>query len=330
MRPLEVLESRYRGQLYEYQLESLAMILGERFKGGVFRPSSKVLRYSQITGALKAKLGIQDIHAVGIIEKYNIDFFVYSPQDKAAGRSKIPLMAEVLTDVRARVYIASPTDLPEELFLRIGALATKGFGESHLKLVRVIEVSELRKSIGETSRILSDGGLPELATRLPFREEVYKGVFGISRIIKPIYCYMFYPTSPTTGYYELSLKEGSIVIAPSILIRKREEMFLEGWGMSSIDSLVERIVQDRRLRGIQFTSKELNDLAEIYERYGFTVAEIHLRRKMERTRNEQEQYKLRTLLNILNLIENSRIPRQIGAYIVRNLDIITRMRRRYR
>ena len=223
MRPLEILEKKYRGQLYEYLLESPAMILGERFKGGVFRPSSKVLRYSQITGALRAELGIQDIHAVGIIESFDIDFFVYSPQDKVAGRSKIPLMAEVLTDVRARVYIASPTDLPEKLFLRIGALATKGFGESHLKLVQVIEVSELRKSIGETSRILSEGGLPELATRLPLREEVYKGVFGISRIIKPIYCYMLHPTSPTTGYYELSLKEGSIVIAPSILIRKRGE-----------------------------------------------------------------------------------------------------------
>ncbi len=327
MKPLEILESKYRGQLYEYLLESPAMILGERFKGGVFRPSSKVLRYSQITGALKAELGIQDIHAVGIIEKFNIDFFVYSPQDKVAGRSKIPLMAEVLTDVRARVYIASPKDLPEELFLRVGALATKGFGESHLKLVRVIEVSKLKKSIGETSRILSERGVPELATRLPLREEVYKGVFGISRIIKPIYCYMFYPTSPTTGYYELSLKEGSIVIAPSILIRKRGEIFLEGWGMSSIDSLVEKIARDRRLRGIQFTSRELNDLAEIYEKYGFTIAEIHLRRKMERTRNKQEQYKLRTLLNILNLIEKSRIPRPIGAYIIRNLDIIAKMRR---
>lgn len=330
MRPLEVLEKRYRRQLYEYQLESPAMILGERFKGGVFRPSSKVLRYSQITGALKAQLGIRDIHAVGIIKKFNIDFFVYSPQDKVAGRSKIPLMAEVLTDVRARVYVASPTDLPEELFLRIGASATKGFGESHLKLVRVIEVSELRKSIGETSRILSEGDLPELATRLPLREEVYKGVFGISRIIKPIYCYMFYPTSPTTGYYELSLKEGSIVIAPSILIRRSGEIVHEGWGMSSIDSLVERIAQDQRLRNMQFSSKELNELAEIYEKYGYTVTEIYLRRKMERARNNREQYKLQILLNILSHIEDSRIPRQMGAYIIRNLDIIARMRRRYR
>ena len=41
-------------------------------------------------------------------------------------------------------------------------------------------------------------------------------------------------------------------------------MFHEGWGMSSIDSLVERIARDRRLRGIQFTSRELNDLADIY------------------------------------------------------------------
>ena len=326
MKPLEILEKKYRGLLHEYLLESPAMILGERFKGGVFRPSSKVLRYSQITGALRAELGIQDIHAVGVIERLDIDFFIYSPQDKVAGRSKIPLIAEVLTNVRARVYIASPSDLPEKLVLHIGALVTKGFGESHLKLERVIGAGELRKSIGETHRILKEG-LPELATRLPLREEIYVGIFGVTKIIKPIYCYMFYPTSPTTGYYELSLKEGSIVIAPSILIRNRGEMFLKGWGMSCIDSLVKRIAQDRRLRGIQFTSRELNELAEIYERYGFTVAEIHLRRKMERARNEQERYKLRTLLGILNLVESSRIPRQIGAYIIKNLDIIARMRR---
>ncbi len=330
MKPFEVLEKAYRGLLYEYLLESPAMILGERFKGGVFRPSSKVLRYSQITGALRAELGIQYIHAVGIIERFNVDFFVYSPQDKVAGRSKIPLIAEVLTDVRARVYVASPIDLPEELFLRIGALATKGFGESHLKLVRVIEASELRKSIGEASRILSEGGIPELATRLPFREEVYKGLFGIRKIIKPIYCYMFYPTSPTTGYYELSLKEGSVVIGPSILICKPGEILHVRWGMSSIDSLVERIARDRRLGSLQFSSRELNDLAEIYEKYGYTVAEIYLRRKIERARNNQERYKLQMLLNILSLIEDSRIPRQIGAYIIRNLDIIARMRRRYR
>jgi len=329
VKPFEILKKKYRGLLYEYLLESPAMILGERFKGGVFRPSSKVLRYSQITGALRAELGIQDIHAVGVIERFDIDFFVYSPQDKVAGRSKIPLTAEVLTNVRAHVYIASPTDLPEKLVLHIGALATKGFGESHLKLEQVIEAGELRKSIGETSKILGEGGLPELATRLPLREEVYKGVFGVRKIIKPIYCYMFYPTSPTTGYYELSLKEGSIVIAPSILIRRHEEIFLKGWGMSSVDSLVKRIARDRRLRDIQFTTRELNDLAEIYERYGFTVAEIRLRRKMKRARNKQEQYKIRTLLDILNLIENSRILRQMGAYIIRNLDIIARMRRRY-
>lgn len=328
MKLFEVLEKRYRGLLYEYLLESPAMILGERFKGGVFRPSSKVLRYSQITGALRAELGIQDVHAVGIIERFDIDFFVYSPQDKVAGRSKVPLIAEVLTNVQARVYTASPLDLPEELTLRIGALITKGFGVSRLKLKRVLEVCELRKSIGETNELLRRGIQPKLVTRLPLREEIYRGIFGIREIIKPIYCYMFYPVSPTSGYYELSLKEGSVVLAPSILIRKHEGIPPEMSDVSSIDSLVEKIAQDRRLRGIQFSSKELNELAEICEKYGFTIAEIHLRRRMERARNEREQYKLRVLLDILYLIRNSAIPQQVGAYIIRNLDIIARMRRR--
>ncbi len=328
MKLFEILEKAYKGVLYEYLLESPVMILGERFKGGVFRPSSKVLRYSQITGALRAKLGIQNIHAVGIIERFNIDFFIYSPQDKVTGRNKIPLVAEALTDVRARVYIASPTDLPEKLILRIGALATKGSGESCLKLMRIIEIRELKKSIGEANEILKRGGLPKLATRLPFRKEIYSGVFGISKIIKPIYCYMFHPTSPVSGYYELSLREGSIIIAPSILIYKQpREIFHEGLNMSGIDSIVEKIARDRRLRNVRFTSRELNEIAEIYEKYGFTLTEIHLRRKMERTRNNQKRYKLQILLDILLLINSSYIPQQIGSYIIKNLDIIAKMRR---
>ena len=132
---------------------------------------------------------------------------------------------------------------------------------------------------------------------------------------------MFHPTSPTTGYYELSLKEGSVVIGPSMFIRKPGEILHVGWGMSSIDFLVERIAQDRRLGSIQFSSRELNEFAEIYEKYGHTIAEINLRRKMERARNNRERYKLQVLLDILNLIEESRIPRQMGAYIIRNCSM---------
>jgi len=319
MKPCELLEKEYRGILYEYLLESPAMILGERFKGGVFRPSSKVLRYSQITGALRSELGVQNLHAVGIIQRFNVDFFVYSPQDKVAGRSKVPLTVEVLTDVQARVYVASPIDLPEEFSLHIGGLITKGFGESHLKLVQEIKSDYLKKSIGEVGK---KGG-QSLATRLPLREEIYKGIFGISRIVKPIYCYMFYPTSPMTGYYELSLKEGSIVIAPTNILKSDYDEISCGWeSMSSIDSLVERIAQNPRLRKTKFSSTELNELAEIYEKHGYRLAEVHLRRKMESAKKDQERDKLQTLLYILGLIENSHIPRHIGGYIIKSLNTI--------
>jgi len=327
MKLFELLIKKYKGRLYEYLLESPAMILGERFKGGIFRPSSKVLRYSQITGAFKAKLGFQNIHAVGVIDRYEVDFFIYSPQDKVAGRSKVPLITEVLLGVRARVYVASVDELPEKLTLRIGALITKGFGESILKLRNIISIDELKRSIGKTIQCFRQGVSLKLATRLPFREEIYKGIFGIREIIKPVFGYMFYPTSLTTGYYELALMEGSIVIAPYILLSEGEYELSERRSMSSIDSLVEEIMGDSRFRGHKYSSRELSELAEIYERYGYTMAKIYLQGKISRSKRRDEQYKLRTLLHLLNFIENSHIPRSIGAYIIKNLNVILRMRR---
>ncbi|ALU12580.1 hypothetical protein EYM_05390 [Ignicoccus islandicus DSM 13165] len=89
-----MLEKKHRGLLYEYLLESLAMILGERFKGGMFRPSYKVLRYGQITGALRAELGIRGIHAVGIIERFDVASLSTHPKDKVASIAEPPFSTQ--------------------------------------------------------------------------------------------------------------------------------------------------------------------------------------------------------------------------------------------
>jgi len=295
------------------------MILGERFKGGVFRPSAKVLRYSQITGALKSVLGLTDLHAVGVIDSYSVEYIIYSPQDKLSRRSKIPLMAEVLTNVEARVYVASAADLPDRLELTVGALKNKGFGVASMNLKRILNREE----------ILS-GGLKEgrLATRLPFEEEIYNGVYGIVKIYKPIHGYMFKSISITEGIYVKAVMEGSKVRGPDFLSEVNSHNPVRWEELSYIDIVVEKIRQDRRFKNMRFSSKELNELAEAYERYGPSAAKLLLLNKMERVRRSSREYnKLNSLLYLVNFLKDSGIQNSIAAYIIKKLKAILEIRR---
>ncbi len=89
----------------EYALESEALILGERVKGGLFRPSCKTLRWSTITMALRKIFGSNEIHAVGVINEYGLNYFVYSPTERVTKISKVPLQVEVLNNVNGMIYI---------------------------------------------------------------------------------------------------------------------------------------------------------------------------------------------------------------------------------
>jgi len=190
----------------EYKLESNALILGERIKGSVFRPSCKTLRWSTITMGLRKIFGSDDIHAVGILDHYNIEYFVYSPADRVTRTSKIPLQVEVLTDVIGRVYILKSHDInfPKEFEIYLGALISKGFGRCRLKFENEIDNSEIEIEKGI------------LNTRIPLK---YLEKFLIKKVIYSIYGYLFEPTSETSGVYIKSLFEGSEVVGPKFLLR---------------------------------------------------------------------------------------------------------------
>ncbi len=193
----------------EYALESEALILGERIKGGIFRPTAKCLRYSTISGALRSYLGSENVHAVGVIDEYKVEYFTYSPQDKVTRKSKIPIIAEVLTNVKARVYIIEneiTSKLPKEFNLFLGGLRTKGFGLCNLSFVRRISKEDAKSSIR----------LGYLATRIP---EKVLNLFMITNVMKPVYGYLFEPTSDSSGVYVRSLFEGSLVYAPKFLLK---------------------------------------------------------------------------------------------------------------
>jgi hypothetical protein len=202
----------------EFDLYSDALCMGERIKGGLLRPCAKTIRYSQISGALRQKFGVErfgaqkeKIHAAGYLVEGNgynkVDYLIYSPRDKARAISKVPLQIEFLTNVRGKVYVLenefTANNLPEKFDIFMGAFISKGFGLCTLTKRKFAEDKPVE--------------LGTLKTRIPLNK---LGIFGIEdgNIKRPVYGYLFEPTSATSGAYVLSLFEGSEIVAPRFLI----------------------------------------------------------------------------------------------------------------
>jgi len=197
-------------EFLEYELTSPLLCMGETLKGSMFRAcDTETIRYSVITGALRAYFGIQDIHAAGYLIKRNDhnkpDYLVYSPQDHVTGASKVPITVQFLRDALGVVYVRKgPFSLPAEMEISMGALKSRGFGRCKLILKRVVE-----------GRI--QGQPRSLRTRIPLD---LRGEFDIRKVVRPRYGYLFRPISATAGVYVLSLFEGSHVIGPDILVEE--------------------------------------------------------------------------------------------------------------
>jgi hypothetical protein len=197
----------------EYQLKSEAMCLGERVKKGTYRPTAMTIPYSQITGALKALFGRQNIHATGYICNAKKTYLTFSPKDNVTGSSKLPVITEVLTNVDGRVFIVKnedTNDLPSSFQIMIGALKTKGLGVAQLFKIREIMLKDKKA-------YLKHGFLN---TRIPLEHLAKFAIEFDEEKMKPVYGYLFKPTSLTSGYYLLSLFEGSEVYGPREFLKE--------------------------------------------------------------------------------------------------------------
>jgi hypothetical protein len=201
-----------------YDLTARALYLGERAKGNLFKPCLHTIPYSAITGALNrhfADGGHGDpIKAVGFLENRvghnRAELLTYSPRDRVAENSKIPLQVEFLTDVVATVVVVdseATRKLPERFSITLGGMRSHGFGEAELKL------REKRPATNPAPGLLR--------VRLP-EEEAES--FGIIKVQTPVYGYLFKPTPGThTGVYVRSLFEGSRVLGPEVLLNAGKE-----------------------------------------------------------------------------------------------------------
>lgn len=196
----------------EFDFYSDALCMGERTKGGLLRPCCRTIRYSQISGALRKNFGDNEIYAAGWLIEGNgfnkSNYLIYSPRERIRGVSKLPLQIEFLSSVKGKVYIAENTvtsTFPPNFELFMGALISKGFGLCKMRKTRVVEAEPPKPGI--------------LKTRIPLDK---LDIFNIKVIRKPVYGYLFEPTSLTTGVYVLSLFEGSEIIGPEFLVSQAE------------------------------------------------------------------------------------------------------------
>lgn len=201
-----------------FELKTQAIAIGERVKGGVFRPCVETIPTSTLKGALKTHFGIQETAAIGFFrrETYEKSIFTYAPFDTLIRTAKLPISLEYLKPkkgfpaVLADIYIVNDgalefliNSVPTEIF--IGAMKSKGFGKCQIRFID--KVRSAIKTGYLRGRLLEE----ECTT------------FGISKVISPRYGYLFFPTSPVKGIYKRALFERSIIGGPEILIEEEYE-----------------------------------------------------------------------------------------------------------
>lgn len=203
-------------KFFRLELEIDSLIIGERMKGGVFRPCIDTIPSVTIEGALYNNFGL-DLKAVGILDNntYERTEFTYSITDRYTMVSKIPITTQYLKPkkdkIRAYVYIPYSEDkediinsLKGKEFM-LGAMKSKGFGHCVIKDIDNIDSSIVQ---GELKvRVLEEEA-----------EDFY------IKVLAAYYGYLFKPDidkDRLTGKYVRALFEGSIVRAPDILIRKK-------------------------------------------------------------------------------------------------------------
>lgn len=86
--------------------------------------------------------------------------------------------------------------------------------------------------------------------------------------------------------------------------------------MDSVDELIKLIKEDSDAKSTYFSGALLNDVGEMCARYGYGAVRLFL---SGRKKDEQQT---RVLLKILGLIEERKLPKEIGTLIFKKLNVI--------
>ncbi len=84
--------------------------------------------------------------------------------------------------------------------------------------------------------------------------------------------------------------------------------------MDLIDKLIEEIQKDTEIKQAHLSNKHLSTVGDICSRYGYGAVRLYLLSK--------EEDESRILLKVLNKIEDKGIPKELGALVLRKLNVI--------
>jgi len=214
-------------EFYKLSFRSGALAIGQRMKGGTFRPCVETLPSSTLSGALAEFFPGVRAAALGFLRagSYQKAYFTYSPRDPRTGSSVLPLTLEYLAPAPGCDYVEGDVYLPHTsvadevvkalpLDLSMGALRYRGFGQVHLELISLITAAD---------------SFPTDRVSFPYRRGYFEGrvreneieEFDI-KIIAPRYGYLLEPDdrNPRTGRYRRSIFPGSLIEAPAFLVAK--------------------------------------------------------------------------------------------------------------
>jgi hypothetical protein len=195
-----------------YLLRAETLCLGERIRGGLFRPCASVFSSTSLSGALTHAFGtLSRVHAAarflpGNTDSNRLETLTFAPHDRSRSISVIPLQIQYFVNVNAELFIAKTADrvcYPRTLAFSMGAMRSKGFGRCAIEFVNEI-----------TCRDPSRGSL---CVRLPDTPEM-RTIFGVRNVLAPNYGYLFSSSVAPSGAYLKSLFEGSTIVAYPIIL----------------------------------------------------------------------------------------------------------------
>ncbi len=74
------------------------------------------------------------------------------------------------------------------------------------------------------------------------------------------------------------------------------------------------------LQGVRLNNNFINDVADIYERRGYSVADLYVRGKFTDRLWDDEKVAFTRLLEILKVIHANNLPGPIASFIVKKLN----------
>jgi len=307
-----------KGRMYRmYRVTAELLCLGDRVRGSIFRPSLEVLPATTLEGALRSKFPRPDrcVHPIGRILRARKEALVYSPRDRVAGVSKVPIQTELLTDLEAEVYVRLndwTLKFPERFGMRVGAMRAQGCGWTEWEVVE--------------DEVLAGQPVPgRLYSRVPDSDK-WKEAFGIKNVIAARVGYLPIPERGARTFYQRALFEGSAVVAdPVVVITERvaSAPFEPAPREDLLAPLLAPLLAAMPPPPTDLKGSTLDTAGRVLALYGYSVARLHLKDKEAlRAKDGETVQAAVAALDVLETHEPTRSNPELGAFILRKLEAL--------